>query len=374
MGQQTASRNINNRGQAPHLLRGFALVVGVLFLSAACSLGSSGQGGQASPRASTKRIAFLGLQAGAKRYTVADVPYFKKAVEAAGYTAVVQFAENSQQTQINEAQSVLTQGIDVLVLQPVDVKAAAQIVTMAKQQGVPVISYNDLVSNAKITAFVGRSGVDAGALAANAAVTAFPTGNSVIVNGDAGQTIAQDEEKGYHQVLDPLVQSGKIKIVSDQYTPGWATAPALAQCENALTANHNNIQVLITSYDAFAAACIGSLKKANLAGGKVYVTGQDLEPEGAVAIADGDMGGTLWGSFDAMGTAAGQTAVTLAQGKTLTSQTTIDNGAGSVPYVKVPVGFVTKKDLPKFLCDHPWWLPISTVYAHIPQSQWPTCS
>lgn len=372
MGQQTARSGSKHRDRTRFPLRWVALIVGALFLSAACSLGSSGQGAQASPKNSTKRIAFLGLQAGAKRYTVADVPYFKKAVEAAGYTALVQFAENSQQTQIDQAQSVLTQGIDVMVLQPVDVKAAAQIVTMAHQQGVPVISYNDLVANAKITAFVGRSGVDAGALSATAAVAAFPTGNYVIVNGDAGQTIAQDEEKGYHQVLDPVVQSGKIKIVSDQYTPGWATAPALAQCENALTANSNNIQVLITSYDAFAAACIGALKTANLAG-KVFVTGQDLEPEGAVAIADGNMAGTLWGSFDAMGTAAGQTAVALAQGKSLNTQTTIDNGAGPVPYVKVPVAFVTKADLPKFLCDHPWWLPISTVYADIPQSQWPTC-
>jgi len=372
MGQQIATNGSNRGSRMRFPLRWVALTMSALVLLAACSLGSSGQGGQATTKHNTKRIAFLGIQSGAKRYSVADVPYFKKAVEAAGYTTLVQFAENSQQTQLDQAQSVLTQGIDVMVLQPVDVKAAAQIVTMASQQGVPVISYNDLVANAKITAFVGRSGVDAGALSAAAAVAAYPTGNYVIVNGDAGQTIAQDEEKGYHQVLDPLTQGGKIKIVSDQYTPGWATAPALAQCENALTANHNNIQVLITSYDAFAAACIGALKTVKLAG-KVFVTGQDLEPEGAVAIADGNMAGTLWGSFDAMGTAAGETAVAVAEGKALQAQTTIDNGAGSVPYVKVPVSFVTKATLPKFLCDHPWWLPISTVYANVPKSQWPTC-
>ena len=42
-------------------------------------------------------------------------------------------------------------------------------------------------------------------------------------------------QEGYHEVLDPLVKKGDVKIVLDQFTPKWKTEPAQANAENALT-------------------------------------------------------------------------------------------------------------------------------------------
>ena len=82
-------------------------------------------------RATTKKIAFMLKQQTAFRYLNADVPFFKKTAEAAGYEVIVQSAENDAQNQIAQAENVITQGVDAIVIQPVDFNVAAGIAEMA---------------------------------------------------------------------------------------------------------------------------------------------------------------------------------------------------------------------------------------------------
>src|SRR5215216_6539115 len=65
----------------------------------------------------TKRIAFMLKQQTAFRYLHADVPFFQEAAEAAGYEVLVQSAENDAQTQVSQAENVITQGVDAIVIQ-----------------------------------------------------------------------------------------------------------------------------------------------------------------------------------------------------------------------------------------------------------------
>ena len=74
----------------------------------------------------TKKIAFMLKQQTAFRYLNADVPFFKKTAEAAGYEVLVQSAENDAQNQIAQAENVITQGVDAIVIQPVDFNVAAR--------------------------------------------------------------------------------------------------------------------------------------------------------------------------------------------------------------------------------------------------------
>ena len=54
------------------------------------------------------------------------LPFFKKTAEAAGYEVIVQSAENDAQNQIAQAENVITQGVDAIVIQPVDFNVAAR--------------------------------------------------------------------------------------------------------------------------------------------------------------------------------------------------------------------------------------------------------
>ena len=116
----------------------------------------------------TKKIAFMLKQQTAFRYLNADVPFFKKTAEAAGYEVIVQSAENDAQNQISQAENVITQGVDAIVIQPVDFNVAAGIAEMATKAGIPLASYDDLILGAKQAGYIGRDPKDGGAAAAKA--------------------------------------------------------------------------------------------------------------------------------------------------------------------------------------------------------------
>ena len=60
------------------------------------------------------------------RYLNADIPFFTEAAEAAGYEVLVQSAENDAQNQVAQAENVITQGVDAIVIQPVDFNVAGR--------------------------------------------------------------------------------------------------------------------------------------------------------------------------------------------------------------------------------------------------------
>ena len=108
-------------------------------------------------------------------------------------------------------------------------------------------------------------------------VAKVPKGNFVLIGGDAGQTGSTLMQEGYHVTLDPLVAKGDIKIVMDQFTPGWKTEPAQANAENALTANDNDVQAFLVSYDGMSLGVLQAIEAAEIEPGKILVTGQDME-------------------------------------------------------------------------------------------------
>src|SRR3977135_1870921 len=135
---------------------GLALTVASAAAEGACTPGK------------THKIAFMLKQQTAFRYLNADIPFFKKTAEAAGYEVIVQSAENDAQNQISQAENVITQGGHELVIQPVDFPVAAGIAEMAEKAGIPLASYDDLILGAKQAGYIGRDPKDGGAAAAKA--------------------------------------------------------------------------------------------------------------------------------------------------------------------------------------------------------------
>src|SRR5262245_59933667 len=320
----------------------------------------------------SKKIAFMLKQQTAFRYLNADVPFFKKTAEAAGYEVLVQSAENDAQNQIALAENIITQGVDAIVIQPVDFHVASGIAEMATKAGIPLASYDDLILGAAQAGYIGRDPKDGGAEAARAVVAKVPKGNYVLIGGDAGQTGSTLMQEGYHTVLDPLVTKGDIKIVMDQFTPAWKTEPAQANAENALTANNNDIHAFLVSYDGMSLGVLQAIEAANIEAGKILVTGQDMELSAAQAIVEGRQFGSLWPAPDEMAVAGAKAAIAMAECKDIGATTTADNGAGAIPWVKTPIYLVSQDEMADFACTHGHWLDINEVYKNVPDKK-PTC-
>jgi D-xylose transport system substrate-binding protein len=322
----------------------------------------------------TGQIAFMLKQQTAFRYLNADIPFFTEAAEAAGYEVLVQSAENDAQNQVSQAENVITQGVDAIVIQPVDFNVAGQIAEMATEAGIPLASYDDMILNAEHAAFIGRDPREGGRSAATAVLEVVPGGNFALIGGDPGQTGSTQFQEGYHEVLDPLVEEGSAEIVLDYFTPAWKTEPAQAAAENALTANDNAIDAFLVTYDGMSVGVMNAVEQAGLEPGSIPITGQDVELPAAQAIVEGRMFGSVWPAPDEMAKAGAAVAVALANCEPFQYASGIDGGAGEIPFVETPIYLVSDADMAEFACrTSSWWHSIEDVYANVPDAA-PDCA
>src|SRR5438105_14505387 len=123
-------------------------LVAVAFAAAACGGGSSGGGSSSSSSSGGKKIALLLPETKTARYESKDRPLFTDKLKSLCSDCQVIYSNANQDAaqQQSQADAALTNGSSVLVLDAVDGAAAAAIAKKAKQQKVPVISYDRLIT------------------------------------------------------------------------------------------------------------------------------------------------------------------------------------------------------------------------------------
>ncbi len=304
--------------------------------------------------AAGKKVGFLVPDYDQLRWKNGDQRFFEEEAKRLGLIAFAQSSNGSESTQANQVDNLLTQGVDVLVITPVNVDAAAGLVAKAKAQNVPVIAYNFLIDNADIAGFVGRENVQVGIDLAKASLAAKPKGNYALYFGDEGTSVAREKAKGNLDTLKPYVDKGDIKIVAQQFVRQWSTDLGRSLMENALTKSNNNIAAVVASNDGIAYGVIQALESQGLAG-KVYVTGEDAEYQALQLIRDGKLGVTSFTPFNDMGIQAARAAALLAAGKPFPGTKKINNKQGDVPFLPVAAFNVDKSNLKDFAHKYPWW-------------------
>lgn len=135
---------------------------------------------------------------------------------------------------------------------------------------------------------------------------------------------------GQMKVLQPYVDSGKIKVVGDQWVDGWLPENALKIMENALTANNNKIDAVVASNDATAGGAIQALSAQGLSG-KVAISGEDADLAGIKRIAAGTQTMTVYKPITLLANTAAEIAVELGNGQEPKADTTLNNGLKDVP-------------------------------------------
>ena len=108
-------------------------------------------------------------------------------------------------------------------------------------------------------------------------------------------------------VLQPYIDSGKIKIVTDQWATDWQASEAMKHVENALTKT-TDIQAVVASNDGTAGGCIQALSEKGLAG-KVLVSGQDADLAACQRIVAGTQTMTIYKPIKPLADAAAEAAI-----------------------------------------------------------------
>lgn len=315
-------------------------VVAALALSG-CS-GGAAKGGATSGGPITIGVSMKTQQ---ERRWAFDVRAMQAEAKKAGVKLLVQYANNDAGTQASQIENLLSQGVKALIVTPVDDKAVATSVKQAKQENVPVISYDIGIQGTPIDYEVIRDNPQVGVLQAEAALKFSPSGNFALIEGDPANDVAQAIHGGHLATL-----KGKApKVVYDQFTKNWDPATALSTAEGVLTKNNDDVKAFLTANDGMAASAVKALQARKLAG-KVFVSGLDGDPQNLKYIDQGLQTMSVWTQIDKQGTIAVDVAKELANGKKPKADTMLDNGSGTkIPARVAPVVAITKDNLCDFV-------------------------
>jgi len=189
------------------------------------------------------------------RYVEFDAPYLKQAFTAAGLSSsdfVIQNALGSDATQLSDAQSDITKGASVLVVDPLDSGVGAHIESYAKQHGVAVIDYDRLTLGGTRSYYVSFNNVKVGQVMGQGLVSCVSawgvkSPNVIVMKGAPTDNNATLFAQGYDGVLAPFF-SGKGWTNVSNPAGTWDPPTALAEFQQQYTA-HKNINAALIPND-----------------------------------------------------------------------------------------------------------------------------
>ncbi len=274
-----------------------------------------------------------------------DRDLFVAKCKALGADVLVQAANSDDALQNSQAENLLTEGVNVLVVVPHNGKSAATIVESAHKAGVPVLAYDRLINDCDLDLYVSFDNVKVGEMQADYLVKHQPKGNYVLIGGAPTDHNAIMFRQGQMNILKPYVDKGDIKVVVDQWATDWQAVEALKITENALTKNNNKVDAVLVSNDGTAGGAIQALSEQNLAG-KVLVSGQDADLAGCQRIVAGTQSMTVYKPIQKLAEKAAELAIALAQKQPLTDKTsTVNNGKKDVSSILLEPIEVDKANL-----------------------------
>lgn len=330
----------NKKSRKKFALLGASVAIGALALSGCGS--QKGQGNEEADSGSggdgEVTIALLLPESKTTRYESLDKPNFEKYVAEANPDATVKYSNANQDAtqQQQQFEAAVTEGVDAIVLDPVDASAVASSLSKAQAKKIPVIAYDRFFKgadyytsfdNKKIGNLQGQAVLDG----LKAEDTDPKSGAVWMVNGDPKDPNAADFKAGAEETL----KDAGVDIAESHDTLDWNPDDARKWVEGQLQSAEKDPIAIYAANDGTAGGVLAATKKAKV---KTVVTGQDAEVDGLQNILRGDQYATIYKSIPPQAEFAAKAAVALAGG---------EKPEGSTTYKDTPTDFVEAKVVTK---------------------------
>ena len=198
---------------------------------------------------------------------------------------------------MTQAQSAITQGASVLVMDPISSGVGASIESYAKSHGVQVIDYDRLTLGGDRDYYVSFNNVEVGKLIGQGMVECISdwkvkNPDILVMRGAPTDNNATLFAEGYMSVLKPDFQSNKYKLAGEP-AGTWDPAAARTTFEGQYRA-HPNIDAVVMPNDDTANAVISYLKSIKIPPDAFPTTGQDATLTGLQNVLSGYQCGTVY--------------------------------------------------------------------------------
>ncbi|HET9078672.1 MAG TPA: substrate-binding domain-containing protein [Acidimicrobiales bacterium] len=251
------------------------------------------------------------------RYTEFDAPDLTKAFQTAGLSSSqfsVKNAQGSDSTQLTDAQSAISAGASVLVVDPLDSGVGAQIESYAKSHGVAVIDYDRLTLGGSRNYYISFDNVKVGTLMGQGLISCVSawgvkSPQVIVMRGAATDNNATLFAQGYEAALASKFNGGGWTQVA-QPAGTWDPPTAETEFQQALTA-HPSINAALIPNDENSAPIIKYLQTQHVKAKTFPTTGQDATLVGLQNVLSGYQCGTVYKPIYAEAQAAAALALYL---------------------------------------------------------------
>ncbi len=363
-----------------------SVLTGSLALAGAAALaacGGSGAGGgtsndTANLDASEIKVGVAMPTKSSERW-IKDGENVKKQLEKLGYQVDLQFAEDDIPTQTNQIDNMITQGVNLLIIAPIDGTALSNQLDAAGDANIPVISYDRLIRDNKNVSYYtsfdnfvvgGQMGTSLltgmGIIDADGKDTGV-TGpfNIELFGGSPDDNNAPFFFNGAMEKLQPYIDKGVLNVKSGQKDFDtvailrWDGATAQTRMDNLITSTYTDgsrVDGVLSPYDGISIGILGALKGAGYGTASLpypVVTGQDAEKPSIISILNDEQYSTIFKDTRKLADAAVQMAVAVLKGEEpeVNDTKTYDNGVKVVPSFLLSAEIVTKDNVEPVLVD-----------------------
>ena len=282
-----------------------------------------------------------------------DGEYMEKLLTEAGFEAELQYASNDVPTQLNQVETMIDDGCEVIVIAAIEGSSLGAALDKAAEKGVKVIAYDRLLmDNANVDYYATFDNYKVGTVQGTYVKEALDLDNAEgpfvveFTAGDPGDNNAGFFFNGAMDVLKPYIDAGKIVVTSGQTefekvaTPEWKPETAQARAENILSsfyADGTELDAWVCSNDSTALGVTNALE-ANYTGKWPIITGQDCDVTNTNNMIDGKQAMSVFKDTRTLAAQVVKMIDQILKGEEVdvNDTTTYDNG---------------KKVVPSFLCD-----------------------
>ncbi len=309
---------------------------------------------------------------------IQDETRFKDALTAAGYNVQILFSQGDSAKEKDNVESLISQGIQVLIICPQDGTAAAAAAEAARQAGVKVISYDRLIRDTDaVDYYVTFDSVAVGeAWGKYLSENATGTGNNLyLYAGAASDNNAFLFFEGAWNILQPKIADGTFVIknsseavalqdkatltreemakIIGQVSTEWKfdVAKNLAEANLTAASAADKGTVFILAPNDGTARSIADVFAADKDVTKYFVTGQDAEKASVQYIIDGKQSMTVLKDVRTLVADAITAAVAYLKGGTPEQTNTYNNGKIEVPAKPSAIVTVTKENVKAAIID-----------------------
>ena len=239
-----------------------------------------------------------------------DATAMRSSIARDGNDYVATNAGGSAEQQLRDVEQLIADGVDALIIQPVDKEAIAPAIDLAAAAGIPVLGYDRMIEDERVF-YLTFDNVGVGRIIAAIIRQEQPEGNYAIILGDPSDANVRFLRQGMEEVIGAAVAGGTIRIVGEGNADGWKPENGRAVMERILAESGGQVDAVLAQNDGLAGAAIEALTASGLS---VPVGGQDGDPAALNRVARGVQTVSVWKNNFELANRAGKIAGLLAAG------------------------------------------------------------